>query len=406
VVGATWAACSAIATRRLDAAKVRWEASVGPLRPAPIAVLVDNSTAGRADAAARALGFPLTLATREPAPVEPVVHRLGLSAYIDGEIASDGAGIFPPPEELAAWLEKHRAAIAHLVDILQTDPLPEWHLPDYAPDEQVGHLLGHLWVNRILLLASLDAASHGDDPAALRALDAAWRLRSSIQEKRSRIVVGNARVQGSEQAGVLRRLRHVPDGWLARLDTLDFGENMLAAMESEGSFLLWEPPGRTGIGRARAAIGAASRRFAVADSLDAQRALIETVRDNPSCITDAAGIDARLSDQWPRWRENPASYSSAARLVDAIAVPLLQADLTRETLLARRANPDDTLADATHDGSCPGWAWRIDRSVAGWVEVRFVGSLPWSADDAPAKQRPLSHREPVGSPESAPRPEE
>jgi hypothetical protein len=194
---------------------------------------------------------------------------------------------------------------------------------------------------------------------------------------------------------VLRRIRRVPDEWLTRLGTLDFGRNVLAAMESDGSLLPEKPAAHAFIARIRALAGIPSRRFMLADHLDSQRILVETMRSNPSCMSGADTLDARLREQWPRRPEETDGYTSASRLVEAVALPLLQADLTRETLLARQAAATGTLADATHDGSCPGWAWQVDCSVPGWVEIRFAGKLPWSDQNPPFKSRPLSHREPI-----------
>lgn len=307
---AAWGIVAIGSTRRLAAATARWEASVGPLRATPDAVLADNGPADKLDHAARQLGLGLTLCSTEPPRVSFTGYRRGLTEYVHGEIASGGAGVFPPPPELAEWLEANRRGVDVTIRTLASDRAPEWHLPEWGPSERIGHILGHLAMNRVLLLAALDASSRGEDAEALCAFEAAWSLRESIGGKPSLMVNFVAIAEGREQAGVLRRLRGVSEEWRTRVEDLNYCANVIHALESDASQLAWRPARSGTLGRMRDALDARWHRLAVADALDARRRLIESQRSGADCFENAAALDAEFDANWPRWREARTSVTS------------------------------------------------------------------------------------------------
>lgn len=401
-----WGIFAVVSARRLEQAKARWVASVGPLHPAP-GTTVENARASEADAAARRLGFSLTLVSRvESARDDSRPQRLGaMRRYIDEEIGSAEPLVRPPSGELAAWLEQHRADACRLVDILEAGPAPQWqHLPSPDDGAPFPNMLGHLWTCRVLLVLALDETARGDEPAALRALDAAWRLRASLQAEPDLIATNIATTVGGELIGVLRRLRHVPDEWLPRLKSLDWGSDVVTALSRQAPGVLmpvespeaWarelgESPLEVDLRFGPSFVEAPWRRLAVADELDAQRTLIENARRAPACASVSEAFDATLAETWPHRLDLPWQVDS--RAFRHAAAGRFAADLTRETLLARKAAEAGDLADAVHDGSCPGWSWQVRVVEPRTLEISFVGDPPWPAGAEWATRMPLSHRE-------------
>jgi hypothetical protein len=139
--------------------------------------------------------------------------------YLSRQILKEDDTIEPPSEATRKFLSEHSTPLAGLESRVMASGPPEWEI-DVAKTQEspVPNLLGHLTLQRLLLVRALEEIRAGDHAAALRTLETSWRIAESLRRRPEMITHLIATSFAKLQAGVLRKTEAPPAAWRERLN--------------------------------------------------------------------------------------------------------------------------------------------------------------------------------------------
>jgi hypothetical protein len=204
-----------------------------------------NAAALELERQSAALGIDLATRSYEgrerPAPKKVLAFRrvkLAIGEYLQEQIERPHREAKPPPPELAAFLDAHRAELETMQEVLRHGEAPYWELRlDLTFEAPVPNLLGQIDLQRLLLAETLERNARGDRGGARAGLEASWKLNRALRDDPQLITQLIAMAVTRMQVGVLRQLEVAPDAWLRRLSEHDFRESLFLSMQLEARLM-------------------------------------------------------------------------------------------------------------------------------------------------------------------------
>jgi CubicO group peptidase (beta-lactamase class C family) len=344
---------------------------------------------------------PFTLKPRKERPgpspelkrsVQPVYAAV--FQFLDRELGISDDRIGTPPPELERYLADNESGIAAIESLLLRELEIRWEMDvSNYPNGPLPNLTGLMKLQRLLAARALVKGRAGETDAALRTLDAAWRLNevlSSRPELISHLIVAAA---AKIHIGVLRKLDSPAYGWADRLRSRRFFSAFLTAFQSEA----WADPdvqdltGRAGTyGRILQEVAEelSDREVCSWTAEKLREAWSRAIRNQSRQEVVVADITMpNLVESFDRWRRF---------LVDAELTALVLDARAERAASRRRAWPGRLTGIGA--GVCPNERWTYRASEDGTATFAFEGRI--GETSAPLK---LPLRFTAGSP-SAPVP--
>lgn len=320
--------------------------------------------------------------------------------WITSTVEAPDDTIGAPPEEVAAYLEQHRAGLDALLDVLESGMSPLWPLTVEGDPMQrpLPNLLGQMNLSRLLSAASLEAKRAGDGARAWRCQRAAWTVAKGTLSRPEVIsqLIGVAIVRGV--AGVSRKLDGPAPAWFGELVRYDLHRSMLDSCRAEwsasseaihGTHVVEEL--RVAASAENASLGgilrdAAMRPFVEWGLAEMEQVTVEELlkleKADP-CEIDSLAIAASIDSRVPRLARFlggdflPSTHSAFSRVAGArIAV---EGTAKIVELKARRGASPDTAwplaADDLSGSSCRDARWRYERAADGSIRFAFDGRV-------------------------------
>jgi hypothetical protein len=131
----------------------------------------------------------------------------GASEFLNRELGVPDDRIGPPPPQLERFLADNESAVAAIESLLLREPEIRWEIDvTNYPNGPLPNLTGFMRLQRLLAARALVKGRAGETEAALRTIDAAWRLNEVLSSRpeliSQLIVVAAAKIH----VGVLRKL--------------------------------------------------------------------------------------------------------------------------------------------------------------------------------------------------------
>jgi CubicO group peptidase (beta-lactamase class C family) len=334
-----------------------------------------------------------------PSPeLERSLLSAGASEFVNRELGIPDDRIGAPPPQLVRYLEDNESGVAAIESLLLREPEIRWEVDvTKYPNGPLPNLTGVMRLQRLLAARALVKGGAGETDAALRTLDAAWRLNEVLSSRpeliSQLIVVAAAKIH----VGVLRKLDSAAYGWADRLRSRRFYSAYLTAFQSEA----WADPGLQDLTGREGTFGRILREVA------------EELSDRDICSWTRGSLEEAWTRAVHDQSREEAPFASAAaphlfETIDRWRRFLVDAELTALVLDARaeraasrrRAWPGRLPAIGT--GVCPGALWTYRAAEDGTATFAFEGRIAETA--APGFKLPL--RFTAGSPDApVPRPE-
>jgi hypothetical protein len=183
--------------------------------------------------------FKLTIGKERSRPSEELKRSFqetysAASQFLDRELRISDDRIGAPPMRLVRYLTDNEDGIAAIESVLLREPEIRWEMDvRIYPNGPLPNLMGFMRLQRLLAARALVKARAGETDAALRTLDAGWRLNEVLSSRpeliSQLIVVAAAKIH----VGVLRKLDSPAYGWVDRLRSRRFFSAYLTAFQSE-----------------------------------------------------------------------------------------------------------------------------------------------------------------------------
>jgi proline iminopeptidase len=334
-----------------------------------------------------------------PSPeLERSLLSAGISEFLNRELGIPDDRIGPPPPQLERFLADNESGIAAIESLLLREPEIHWEVDvTNYPNGPLPSLTGLMRLQRVLAARALAKARGGETDAALRTLDAGWRLNEVLSSRpeliSQLIVVAAAKIH----VGVLRKLDSPAYGWADHLRSRRFFSAYLTAFQSE----VWADRDVQDLTGRAGTYGRILRQVAeelsdrdicswTADSLKGTWA--RAIRDQSREEVPVATITMpNLIESVNRWRR---------LLVDAELTALVL-DARAERAASRRHDWPGKL-NGIGSGVCPREVWSYRPSEGGSATFAFEGRI--AEISAPGFRLPL--RFTAGIARAAPRTEE
>jgi CubicO group peptidase (beta-lactamase class C family) len=171
--------------------------------------------------------------------LERSFQTAAVSEFLNRELLISEDRIGAPPPQLDRFLADNESGIAAIESLLLREPEIRWEMDvGKYPNGPLPNLTGFMRLQRLLAARALVKARGGETDAALRSLDAGWRLNevlSSRPEVISQLIVAAA---AKIHVGVLRKVDTPAYGWTDRLRSRRFYSAFLTAFQNE----VWANP--------------------------------------------------------------------------------------------------------------------------------------------------------------------
>jgi len=246
--------------------------------------------------------------------------------------------------------------------------------------------MGHIDLLKLLLADSLALAAMGDGEGAQDSLEASWRLTSALRDDpiliTQTITISNARLQ----AGVLRRLESVPEGWSERLDEHDYRRSLLEGLQLESwTWMRLDDPGTLyEVSPLQRAVFAAARpyaRYCTADLSEAWHRRLVEISELDYLCDRGADLDIPV----PQWnlvgRIAVPGYSG---LIERIARLEIDLELTAKLLELRSARDANggawvaSLPGIESSRACPRDRWLYEVGPGGGMSIALDRAIEWA----------------------------
>lgn len=309
------------------------------------------------------------------APDEPELRRsfpaYAVSKFLNGELGIPEDRIGAPPPQLERFLADNESPIAAIESLLVREPEIRWKMDvrNYAAGP-LPNLAGFMRLQRLLAARALVKARDGETDAALRTLDAGWRLNEELSSRPELLCQLIVAAAAKIHVGVLRKVDSPAYGWADRLRGRRFYRAFLTAFQNE----VWADPEVQDLTGEAGTYGRILREVA------------EELYDRDVC----SWTPEKLKETWSRTvreesREEVAlaniampnlieSYDRFRRfLVDAELTALVLDARAERAASRRRAWPD--RLNEIGAGVCPNELWTYRASEDGTATFAFEGRI-------------------------------
>jgi hypothetical protein len=347
-------------------------------------VLGANEAARRLADLAGPIGVELAGFRPSDAAFDPVI------AFVQEERLAGADDDRPLPPAVTELLRRDQATLGRIEALLGGSAAPSWPSDPRGPLEgPLPPVPGLRVVNALLLARAVERDQSGDPDGADRALRASARLCDGVNDRPETVSQMSATLLASARAGVLRRLRHPPAGWVERMNVHDFRRPFLTSYQMSAlqqmrfarqrSFVQRDLSPASGEPQPSGLVLAADRqmttpywRCCAADYSRRLRALAAALRGAEPCRVDTVAIDAAAERAVPRWSVVAgATLHSSARHYALVRDAELEEELTRVVLETRGLTPN--RADAVASTICAGLVWTRSPDDAGGVAIEAAG---------------------------------
>ncbi|MEO8190614.1 MAG: hypothetical protein ABI682_09735 [Acidobacteriota bacterium] len=319
------------------------------------------------------------------------------------QISDERIGALAP--ELERFLKDQEGALSAIESLLLGSSPVVWEVNvDLGHDAVMPNMLGQVQLGRLLVVKALLEARTDSPEAALRTLEASWRLTEELLARPELISQLIAAALGKAQVGALRKIDAPAFGWPERLRGGPFVAFCLASFENETWFSAsgaQDLRGQAGaMGRARRRTADEVRRRSWCGWRKSELAAIWTAAVEAEMPDDEEGRS--LGDiMFP----NILNALLRARRLDVDAeLTALVVDARIERAASRRRNWPRRLVTGT--GVCPDQPWTYVVSENGTARIRLGAtvenpegpSFHLPLDFVAGKPRPVVRRTPPDGP--------
>ena len=264
------------------------------------------------------------------------------------------------------FLGEHARRIDAIVDLLLDGSELSWERDLKAGFvEPHPDLLGHIYLQHILLARALEEARQGHSAEADRSLEASWKLNRSLigrHELISQLAVES--IAGSEN-GVLRVLAVPSVRWADRVQAQDLPAALLRAFQAE-AFLYTHSQSLKDFRGVPA-----FNQLNMAAYSEQVRLTTELLRDrDDSCSLDLQAVSRAAEDALPRSNAARTSIASVFRSWGAVTGIRLDGELTRLVMEARRDSAERPRAPLPVPSTvCKSVTWIRTTAADGTVTI-------------------------------------
>jgi hypothetical protein len=298
----------------------------------------------------------------------------------------------PPPAQVAAFLDAHEDDLAAIRRLLSEGHVPTWemHLESFGA-APIPNLLGHIYLQKLLITDALAKTADGDRQRALRDLEASWTLMQSLWESPILISQLITLVDARMLLGALRQVEDVPQRWHDGLAGHDFRRSFTNALKYEA--LYWtkldgtaEYTSLTGIANKLInSVAGPYVKYCLADVSNDLRERLENLDAvRAICDYDLSARQASLDVPIPRWNFiGGIVVPSLGGALDRLARLELDLELTLKLIdldRARRANRGTwprALPGGDVSTACPKDRWVYNVSPDREMTLAFNRELSW-----------------------------
>jgi hypothetical protein len=327
---------------------------------------------------------------RRPAPRDGDAYKVvkrAVAEYLERQIERPEAGFAMPPDSVAGFLSDRADELGALRAHLLHGPQPLWALRiEQLANSPAPNLMGQINVLQLLLADALARAATGDGEGAQDSFEASWRLTTALRDDpllvAQTIAISNTRLQ----AGVLRRLESVPEGWRERLYEHDYRRSLLEGLQLESwTWMRLDDPGTlyeiSPLQRAVAAVARPYARYCTADLSEVWlRRLVELSELDYLCDRD---VDVDMTV--PRWNfVGRFALPGVSGVVERVARLEVDLELTAKILELRAARDANggawvaSLPGIESSRACPRdrWLYEVDRG--GGMSIALDRAIDWA----------------------------
>ena len=278
------------------------------------------------------------------------------------------------PADVTQFLGEHARRIDAIEDHLLGGSELSWERDLEAGfAEPHPDLIGHRYLQHILLARALEEARQGHSAEVDRSLDASWNLNRSLVGRHELISQLVALSIAATENGILRALPVPPVQWADRVQAQDFPAAFLRALQAE-AFLY------TNSESVKDFRGVpAFNRLKMADYSEQVRMTTELLRDrDDQCSLDLQAVSRAAEDALPRSNGARTSITSFPRSWGAVTLIRLDGELTRLVMEARRDSGEITQAHSSPVAStvCKSVSWIRTSSADGRVTIAAEPARP------------------------------
>lgn len=199
-----------------------------------------DEAAGRIEASVARLGFqidpsrPVWRRSPEGARDRFAAIRPELQGYVRA-IRRSEPEIGPPPHDLSAFLREVEPILGEIAGVLvASETPPRWELRlDRSPEDRVPNWLDHLSLHSLLLASAAEAEHRGRDRDSRRWLEAAWRLRETLDDDPTLLAQLVALAELHDELAFLRAIPGLLPDREHRLAPIPMRQRMITAMRLE-----------------------------------------------------------------------------------------------------------------------------------------------------------------------------
>lgn len=239
-------------------------------------------------------------------PTPPVdalaMTRRSITEYVRAQIERSDATIDRPPADVAEFLTAHAGDLGRVRSILVSPEPLIWPSNLQAGAEApLPHLLGHMYLARLLQASALDRARTGDR-GAWDDLEASWSLTRGLW-KRPELISWLIALAIARNTNAIARKLPVPEpAWLREMQQFDYKRSALTALQAEawamkeGVYIETTVDDESGlVRRITDVIMAPYTEMSAADLIEAERRTAHVAATNESCHFRAEEAPRRVA---------------------------------------------------------------------------------------------------------------
>ena len=403
------------AGRKEKAVRARWAAGPGSLEAyqAAIPETQTNGTAKDLEAVASELGIGSWGEQARPAKKPWTEISESLTKYVWTELADSGPATAPAPPTVAAFLESHQGAIAHVRHILIQDPPPIW-------EERRTRLLSMptpngatvLGLTKLLVADALTSLGRRDTNTALSDGEVTWRLCDAFGRRPDFLSLITTFVCQRYWVGIVRKFEEPLPAWPVRLQSMSPRRALVRAFQGEACRMLEMSHldyADLGIGdkatfadRLSFEVGRPYARLSFAYTADTLLDEIQAAQAAGPCSADLEPRLQQVIENIPRWNviaqialPNELEYWGRADKLQ------LDVELTRVILLAQRARTENRgiwpeSLSGIEPSACSTGHWNYVRNNSGIaIAYSAAPAFPWLDAHPKGLRLPLKYEVPI-----------
>lgn len=343
--------------------------------------------------------------------------RASMSDWLRAQQERPDDAVDPIPSDIKTWLDANSASVDAMASFLASADTPRWPMLEGSrADQPLPNLLGHMTLFRVLNVAALERASHGDQAAAWELLHAASTLSRGIRERRELISQLIAVAGVRMIAATARKLEPPVPAWFAELSEPRLYDSMFDAIRFETAWSAaavkdpgWDPfEGTTKKAGLLDAAGARVMqpliRWSLAEHHRAMGEELAQLQAADPCGIDTSKVNGRMEARASSFPPDFAAgiapnFANALSRAASAEVALEGTSRILALKAARNADPQHAwpASFASESSLCKGAQWAYERSPDGAASLRFTGHVD-IPPGSPGTKVPLEYRgSPAGS---------